>query len=253
MQFTVRVKINEWYYETMKVYIAARFKGAENKPEIESLCAAVKAAGMKDFCFIRDVENYQHTFDDPQELWQRAYDEILACDAFLIDVSDNPTGGRMVEAGIAYALKKRVFVVVKKGVKYKGLFDGISWTVIEYETHKDLAKSLKKYDEEVNFSLTDKTMMLGLLLCGGVAIGWVVSQLFIPLGIVATVAYWLILRMVFKSLRVYDRLMIYVPLAAVWLWGISLLFAVNTMLAWAYAITFWVVAIIVLQKSKFAL
>lgn len=237
----------------MKVYIAARFKGDENRPEIEALCGAVRTAGMNDFCFIRDVENYRHTFDDPQELWQRAYDEILACDAFLIDVSDNPTGGRMIEAGIAYALKKRVFVVVKKGVSYKGLFDGISSTVIEYETYKDLSKSLKKFDEESNFTFTDQTLLLGLLVFGGVAIGWIVSQLFIPLGIVASIAYWLILRLLFKPLRLYDRLMIYFPLAAVWLWGVSLLITVNTTLAWAYALTFWVVAIIVLQKSKFAL
>lgn len=237
----------------MKVYIAARFKGVENKPEIESLCAAVKAAGMKDFCFIRDVENYKHTFDDPQELWQRAYDEILACDAFLIDVSDNPTGGRMVEAGIAYALKKRVFVVVKKGVAYKGLFKGISSTVIEYETHKDLAKSLKKYDQESSFTITDKIMTLGLLVLGGLALGWLVAQLFIPLGIVASVTYWLVLRKYFSSLRIYDRLIIYIPLVAAWLWGMVTLFAIEPLLAWGWGIGFWLVAAIVLQKTKFTL
>lgn len=237
----------------MKVYVAARFKGKENKPEIEALCAAVRAADMNDFCFIRDVENYQHTFDDPKELWQRAYDEILACDALLIDVSDNPTGGRMVEAGIAYALKKRVFVVVKKGVSYKGLFDGISSTVIEYETHKDITKDLKKYEQDSNFNVTDKAMLLGLLVFGGVAIGWVVGQLFVPLGIVAAVAYWLIIRKLFASIRLYDRLVIYVPLVAVWLWLIPILFAVEPLLAWGWIIGYWLVVLAVLQKLKFTL
>ena len=132
----------------MKVYIAARFKGAENKPEIESLCAAVRASGLKDFCFIRDVENYEKTFfDNQQGLWVRALQEMNACDAFLIDISDQPSGGRVIEAGIAYALKQPIFVLVKSGVQYKEIYDGIAALVITYDDYSDIIEPLKNYLE----------------------------------------------------------------------------------------------------------
>ena len=129
----------------MKIYIAVRYKGLENKSEIEALCTAVSAAEMEDFCFVRDIEHYQHTFDDPRELWKSIAEEISNRDALLIDVSDSPSGGRVVEAGIAYALGKPIFVVVKKGVVYKGLYDGISSVVIPFETLEDVTKALKTH------------------------------------------------------------------------------------------------------------
>lgn len=33
----------------MKIYVAARFKGLENKSEIEGLCSVVRSAGADDF------------------------------------------------------------------------------------------------------------------------------------------------------------------------------------------------------------
>ena len=131
----------------MKTYIAARFKGAENKPEIESLCAAVRASGLEDFCFIRDVENYEKTFDNPQKLWDRTLQKMNACDAFVIDVSDRPTGGRVIEAGIAYALKQPIFVLVKSGTSYKEIYDGIATLVITYDSYNDIIEPLKNYLE----------------------------------------------------------------------------------------------------------
>jgi nucleoside 2-deoxyribosyltransferase len=90
----------------MKIFITASFRNGENKEEIEHLCGLVKTAGFEDFCFIRDVENYKKAFDDPQELMQRAKDEIDKSDALLIDMTDKPTG-RAIEAGIAFALNKK--------------------------------------------------------------------------------------------------------------------------------------------------
>lgn len=237
----------------MKVYVAVRFKGADNKQEVEALCAAVKAADMDDFCFVRDVEHYKHTFDDPKELWQRAYDEIGACDALLIDVSDNPTGGRVVEAGIAYALRKPVIVIKKPGVQHKGLFDGISSTVIEYTSHKDLTAKLKKYEKDRNFTVTDKSAMFVMFLLLGGIIGWILSQYFIPLAFVGVVIYWLLVRHAVSPLRAFDRVVIFIPLIAVWLGGLFLLksFYVAFMVAWG--IGFWIVAFIVLRKAKLSL
>jgi len=126
----------------MKIYITARFKGAENKTDIEKLCLAVRNSGMEDFCFVRDVENYQKTFDNPKDLWERSLLEIKGCDALLIDVSDAPTGGRVIEAGIAYALGLPIFVIAKTGLPYKELFAGISTEIISYDEYSDIVPAL---------------------------------------------------------------------------------------------------------------
>jgi hypothetical protein len=87
----------------MKIYVTSRFRGsAENKNEIERLCLAVRNAGMEDFHFVRDIEHYQLNFFLPSvkcgKLPRYCIDK---CDALLIDVSDAPGSGRIVEVGIA--------------------------------------------------------------------------------------------------------------------------------------------------------
>ncbi len=125
----------------MRIFITASF--GDSKENIERLCHAVKAAGFEDFCFIRDVENYQKMFDDPKELMQRAREEIKKSDALLIDMTDKPTG-RAIEAGIAYALGKRVIVIMKSGTKIKDTVRGIADEIIEYQEIEDISSALKK-------------------------------------------------------------------------------------------------------------
>jgi len=237
----------------MKVYVAVRYKGTDNKQQIEELCAAVHDAKMIDFCFVRDVEHYQKTFDDPKELWARAYDEIGTCDALLIDVTDYPTGGRLVEAGIAYALRMPIIIVKRKGTHHKGLFDGIASTIIEYTDYKNLTEQLKKFDDDRNFNLTDRWTMLLLFLLPGAAIGWFLSQLFIPLGIVGATIYWLVARHFVAMLRVFDRIVIYIPLTIIWATGIYYIqpFSQTGVIAWM--IGFWLVALLILRKFRFSL
>lgn len=133
----------------MKVYVTARFKSNENRAEIEELCKAVQESGMEDFCFVRDVENYRKTFDDPHELWTRSLLEIRSCDVLLIDVSDAPTGGRVVEAGIAYALSMPIFVIVKNGIEFKELYSGIATRIFYYDAYNDITPQLERYLREI--------------------------------------------------------------------------------------------------------
>ncbi len=128
----------------MKLFVTATFKSGENKQEIEHLCALVKRAGFEDFCFIRDVENYQKVFDDPQKLMQRALDEIEKSDALLIDMTSKPTG-RAVEAGMAYALSKKILVIAEKGTRIKDTTKGIADVVIEYSIIDDIVAPLSEW------------------------------------------------------------------------------------------------------------
>jgi len=61
----------------------------------------------------------------------RAKQEIAKSDALLIDVTDKPTG-RAIEAGIAYALGKKIILIMKKGTKIKDTSRGIANVIIEY-------------------------------------------------------------------------------------------------------------------------
>lgn len=132
----------------MKLYVAVRFKGLENKSEVEEFCKAVKESGFEDFCFVRDVENYQKVFDDPKELWIRAKAEIENCDGLLVDTSDKPSGGRVVEIGIAYALNLPIFEANKKGVTCKPVFKAIATDFFEYEDFNDLTSKLAELHQK---------------------------------------------------------------------------------------------------------
>ncbi|MCA9318740.1 nucleoside 2-deoxyribosyltransferase [Candidatus Saccharibacteria bacterium] len=125
--------------------MTSRFKGSqENRAEIERLCLAVRDAGIEDFHFIRDVENFQPNFFKTQEeLWENARNQIAKCDALLIDITDHPSGGRLIEAGIAYALDKPVYVIMKNDTIYKDFYTGIADAIFKYNSIEDVTDHLK--------------------------------------------------------------------------------------------------------------
>jgi nucleoside 2-deoxyribosyltransferase len=125
----------------MKIFITASFKNGKNKKEIELLCSLVKESGFKDFCFIRDIENYQKKFNNPKKLMDRAKEEILKSDILLIDMTHKPTG-RAIEAGIAFAQNKKIITIMKKGTKIKDTTRGISNAIIEYNDIQEIVEPL---------------------------------------------------------------------------------------------------------------
>lgn len=128
----------------MKVYITATFKEDQNKAEIESLCLLVRQSGFDDFCFIRDIEGYQKIFDDAHELMNRARREIARCDAILITYN-GPGHGRMIELGIAYALRKKIIVITEEGIVPKETVRGVADCIISYENLADIVSPLNAY------------------------------------------------------------------------------------------------------------
>jgi len=124
----------------MRCYITSSF--GDSREEIERLCSIVKSAGFEDFSFIRDVENYQKVFDNLRDLMERAEDEIKKSDVLLIDMTDKPTG-RAIEAGMAYSLKKKIIVIMKRGTIIKGTTRGIADAVVEYDVIEDIFSGLK--------------------------------------------------------------------------------------------------------------
>lgn len=129
----------------MKLYITSRFKGSKHhKDQIEELCQAVRDAGIEDFHFIRDIEHYRSDFFDSQkELWEAAKEQLMACDALMIDISDHPSGGRLLEAGMAYALGIPIYVIAVRGTAYKDFYRGIADMIFEYEELSDITQWLQ--------------------------------------------------------------------------------------------------------------
>lgn len=126
-----------------RIFITASFQKDENRVEIENLCLLVKSAGFEDFCFIRDIENYQHIFNDPAKLMESAKKEIEKSEYLLIDMTDKPTG-RAIEAGMAYALGKKVVVIMKRGTQIKDTTRGVATAIIEYNKLDDIVEPLSK-------------------------------------------------------------------------------------------------------------
>lgn len=126
----------------MRIFVTATFGGS--REEIDELCSAVRSAGLEDFCFVRDAEEYKGTFTDAKEMMVRAKKEIQKSDALLIDMTEKPTG-RAIEAGIAYALGKKIIVIIKKGVLLKNAVTGIADLVIEYDGIKDIIPEIESF------------------------------------------------------------------------------------------------------------
>jgi nucleoside 2-deoxyribosyltransferase len=132
-----------------RIFITMSFQGNKNKQEIEHLCELVNNAGFKDFCFIRDVENYKKIFDSPDELMKRTKEEIEKSEYLLIDMTDKPTG-RAFEAGMAYVLNKKIIVILKRGTQIKDTTRGIANIIIEYDKIDEIVNPLMRYIKNYN-------------------------------------------------------------------------------------------------------
>lgn len=135
-----------------KIYITVSFDGTNNREEIEYLCSLIKKAGFEDFCFIRDIKHFKHVFDSPEELMIQTLGEVKKCDYLLIDMSDKPIG-RAIEAGMAYALGKKIVVIMKKGTAIKDTTRGIADVIIKYDNLEKIVQKLESYPYASNFDL----------------------------------------------------------------------------------------------------
>lgn len=236
----------------MKLFISAPVEDLGNH-NLDKLSKSIRDANLSSFCMSRDYQGDKAVLDHPKELWSVVRDEIAASDGVIIDVSHAPSEARMVEIGIAYSLRLPVIVVKKQGVEHKHLMDGVSEQVIEYENHQDLSKKLKRFDRDRSFNITDKSVLLIMFLLVGALIGWQVWILFAPLGIIAPVLYWLVVRQIFTTMRVFDRVVMLIPVALLWLSGLWWLKGISLPLAFAWTLVYWIVAIIVLRRLKLSL
>jgi nucleoside 2-deoxyribosyltransferase len=73
----------------------------------------------------------------------RAKLEIEKSDCLLIDMTSKPTG-RAFEAGIAFAMGKKIVVIMKRGTQVKETTRRIADLIIEYDQIEDIVVSLSQ-------------------------------------------------------------------------------------------------------------
>ncbi len=131
----------------MRIYVTSSF--GDDRDTVEYLCSLVKRAGFEDMSFIRDVENYEiNKFKDAKELMKCSMEEIEKSDGLLIDMTDKPTG-RAIEAGMAYALNKKILVIMKQGTTIKDTTRGIADLIVEYKEIDDIVPALSVFYREL--------------------------------------------------------------------------------------------------------
>lgn len=128
----------------MKIFITHTFKGTENKTEIEELCQIVHDSGWEDYSFVRDAENYTKKFSTSKEMMLAAKKAISERDVLLFDLTD-PSVGKAIEAGIAYALGKKIIVIIQNNAEKRNTVLGIADLVIEYNNIEDIKIPLTNY------------------------------------------------------------------------------------------------------------
>lgn len=237
----------------MKIYITGdQFQGKSGLHRLSQLHSAIAAAGMRSLGVERENEPSLSAAVQRQH-WERLYDELGACDSLLVDVTQGVSEAVAIECGMAFALRKPIVVIMKRGSSYDGQLNAMASTTLTYDQYADITRPLKKYDQDRNFTITDKMMFFAVLLVIGGVSAWALAQLFVPFAPIWAVIYWLIVRRLFASMRDFDRIIIYIPLGAVWLGGIALLLPLWPLVAWAWAILFWLAAMIVIQRLKLSL
>lgn len=100
----------------MKVYIAYKFKGADEIKLIKGLKAIdreVVRSGHESYIFIRDAREWGKIVMDEKTVLQQDFRAIENCDAVLAIVeSEELSEGMLLEIGYAYAKGKKIYVLI---------------------------------------------------------------------------------------------------------------------------------------------
>ena len=81
-----------------------------------------------------------------------AKEAVLACDALLIDVTHSSSGGRIIEASIAFAHGKYVVAIAQNGTHIRSPIVGITDSIIFYDELSDIAAPLTKLSNSLKLA-----------------------------------------------------------------------------------------------------
>lgn len=225
----------------MKIYIVASSFAGDNLAKVGKELAASK------------IDYYKQDYSgDIDEKWQLAYDHIGSSDYVLINAGGRQTEESLIEQGIAYGARKPILLAVRQGDKVAAYKD-IAYATFDYKDTKDLIKQLDALDTEKSFNDTDRLLWLTIVACGILAASYVSARVFLPLSVVVAFVLWYGLTRASETIRRYERALIYVPLAVLWLVIAAELSRVDYLVATGWTLVYWVATVVILKKLKFSL
>lgn len=124
----------------MKLYVAYRFTGEDPKELDETLkhiCNLLTKAGHNNYCsfFDPDMLNLGN-----KNVMTKALKEIDKSDCLVVFIkSEDKSEGMLMEIGYALAKKKKIFLLIKQGVKTTFVRE-IADKIVEFKNLKELGE-----------------------------------------------------------------------------------------------------------------
>jgi 2'-deoxynucleoside 5'-phosphate N-hydrolase len=127
----------------MKAFLSIKFhENLSNRKIIEDISESLEKARFKTVVIARDYERWGQVKFEPDELMRLTFKLIDESDILVIEFSEKGVG-LGIEAGYAYANKKPVVVVAKKGSDISGTLEGISDKLFFYDNSDELVEKFK--------------------------------------------------------------------------------------------------------------
>ena len=130
----------------MKADIAIKYHpDNKNRPLIEQISLALARNGIESVCVVRDLENWGEVHFSPEDLMQKSFAAIDACDLMVVDLSEKGVGVG-IEAGYAWARGIPILTIARAGADISETLQGISQAVFWYESGDALVELFTRID-----------------------------------------------------------------------------------------------------------
>ena len=130
----------------MKAYITIKYHpDNSNRPRIEQISEALARNGIESVCVVRDLENWGEVHFSPEDLMQKSFAAIGACDLMVVDLSEKGVGVG-IEAGYAWARGIPILTIARAGADISETLQGISQAVFWYESGDALVEFFTRID-----------------------------------------------------------------------------------------------------------
>lgn len=123
----------------MQIYLAIKFHADnKNQAQIESIVNHISRQGHSVICAVKDFEKWGAKTFEPQELLFKAFEAIESSDIVLIEATEKGMGVG-IEAGFAFARKKRIVTIAQHGSDISINLRSLSSKVISYSDVSEIA------------------------------------------------------------------------------------------------------------------
>ena len=127
----------------MKIALSYKFTGedySELKKFLDNVCSSLKAAGHEPWGAYTKKEEFDKNKTSLKEIMLTALGFIDKSDCHLVIInSQEKSEGMLIEIGYALAKKKKIFLLIKRGVKTTFVRE-IADKILEFDNLKELKK-----------------------------------------------------------------------------------------------------------------